>query len=223
MLTTIHTKNKPSAVATLRKESVDKPSAFGYLIMETQEEIWKDVVGWEGLYQVSSLGRIKSLSRKTKMFSTRWNCWYYQKTKDRILKQHISHRGYNRVELFIKSSETHGYYVHVLVAKAFIDNPNSKQTVNHINEIKTDNRVENLEWATHYEQMQHYRNNGVKKYSGQFHYRAKITEEQAIEIIRSNEPNSNICRKYNLSKSAVWSIRNGVSWRLLHNKLKNDK
>ena len=92
-------------------------------------EIWKDVTGYEGLYQVSSLGRVKSL-RKNKVMSTPKNA------KD----------GYLRVNL--KRNVTQKQcLVHRLVALAFIENPNNLPILNHINENKSDNRVENLEWC----------------------------------------------------------------------------
>jgi hypothetical protein len=93
------------------------------------EEIWKDIKGYEGLYQVSNLGRVKRL------------IGYYCKT-ERILTPVTQKSGYNVVSLCGKI-----YLVHRLVAEAFIVNPNNLPTVDHINRVKTDNRVENLRWA----------------------------------------------------------------------------
>lgn len=94
------------------------------------EEIWKDVVGYEGLYKISNLGRVYSL--KT----------------GKNLKQIDNGRGYLQVGLW-KNGKRFCHKVHRLVAEAFIPNPNNLEEVNHKNEIKTDNRVENLEWCTH--------------------------------------------------------------------------
>ena len=107
------------------------------ILMEIKmEEIWKDIKGYEGIYQVSNKGNIKRLKRVV-------NTWNAYKTLDeRKLKLSICNRYYS-VGLKGKS-----YSVHRLVAKAFIPNPENKPQVNHKNENKLDNRVENLEWCS---------------------------------------------------------------------------
>ena len=105
------------------------------------EEVWKDVVGYEGMYQVSNLGRIRSLDRFVN--SSVINIGK-KKTKGRILKQCICH-GYLVVSLG-KNGKTQR--VHRLVANEFIPNPENKPHIDHINTIRTDNRVENLRWVT---------------------------------------------------------------------------
>lgn len=100
-------------------------------------EIWKDVVGYEGLYQVSNFGNVK---------------------RTFILKPHIDRKGYYFVNLSM-NGKVKCVRVHQLVGKAFIDNPYSKKEINHKNGNKLDNRVENLEWVSHKENMEHaYRN-----------------------------------------------------------------
>ena len=100
-------------------------------------EIWKDLVGFEGKYKISSEGRVKSLD-------------YNRTGKERIMKPSPNGCGYLQVSL-CKDNKMYTKKVHRLVAEAFIPNPLCLATVNHKNEIKTDNRVENLEWMSDYD------------------------------------------------------------------------
>lgn len=101
-------------------------------------EVWKDIPEYEGLYQVSNLGRIKSVERKVDK---------YHHVKERILKPSLS-KGYYKLNLS-KDFKNKTIYVHKLVAKTFIDNIKNYPCVNHKNENKLDNSVDNLEWCTH--------------------------------------------------------------------------
>ena len=104
-------------------------------------ENWKDIEGYEGLYQVSNMGRVKSLERFRK---GKHNSLVF--VNEKILKSRKDGGGYLRVSLS-KEGKIKTFKVHRLVASAFIDNPNNLLEVNHINEIKDDNRVNNLEWC----------------------------------------------------------------------------
>lgn len=101
-----------------------------------KEEIWKDVVGFEGRYQVSNLGNVRSLN------------WENTHTVKLLSKNIMKKSGYVYVNFHVRPASTKHCLVHRLVAEAFIPNPNNLPQVNHINEIKLDNRVENLEWCT---------------------------------------------------------------------------
>ena len=100
------------------------------------EEIWKDIEDYEGIYQVSNLGRVKRV------------------TTDRILKGIKDRGGYLRITLS-KNGVKSNHKIHRLVAQAFIPNPENKPQVNHIDENKTNNLVSNIEWMTAKENLNH--------------------------------------------------------------------
>lgn len=107
------------------------------------KEIWKDIEGYEGLYQVSNLGRVKSLERQ--VWKKRQQC--YLRVRGRIKQQAVSCWGYWLVSLSANGVNKY-HSVHRLVAQAFVPNPENKPDIDHINTIKTDNRAENLRWVT---------------------------------------------------------------------------
>ena len=109
------------------------------------EEVWRDVKGYEGLYQVSNMGLVKSLERKNN---------YGRTVKERILKPAFDGWGYLVVTL-CAGGKRKNLMVHRLVCEAFNDNRDEKPEVNHINENKTDNRACNLEWSTRKENCNH--------------------------------------------------------------------
>lgn len=117
------------------------------------KEVWKDIKGYEGIYQVSNTGKVRSLDRKV---------WNYNK-KGRVLKMHNNGHGYYNLSLHGNGKEEKHAYVHILVAKAFIPNPNNYEQVNHKDFDKSNNCVDNLEWVSRKQNMLHYRESAYCK------------------------------------------------------------
>jgi len=132
------------------------------------EEIWKDVIGHEGLYQVSSLGRVKSFCRDK---------------NGRILRPGKASKGYLQVRLF-RGGKQKQVLVHRLVLEAHTGPaPSPKHEGNHRNGDKADNRIENLEWVTPEENIRHaFRELGHEGVKGETHGRAELTRRKVIGI-----------------------------------------
>ena len=127
------------------------------------EEVWRDVVGYEGRYKISNLGRVKALRKKPEV----------------ILRHYLDPGGYKCVVLFKDGVKKHKT-IHRLVAEMFIPNPNNKPCVDHINTIRTDNRKENLRWVTHKENNE---NELTRKHSSESR-KGKIRSEEHKKKLR---------------------------------------
>ncbi|AIF54455.1 putative HNH endonuclease [Lactobacillus phage Ld3] len=148
------------------------------------DEIWKDIFGYGGVYQVSNMGRVRSCKRKS---------W-------KILRAVNLKNGYEAVNLY--SDKRQMFYVHRLVAQAFIPNPNEYRYVNHKNEVKTDNRVSNLEWCTafynnHYSDIYKSTRTRVTQYSKDMvKIRSFISQREASRATGIPQPDISICCNY---------------------------
>lgn len=125
-----------------------------------ENEIWKPVVGWEGFYEVSNMGRVRSITRIVhadihRVDGTYWHQTY--KKEGRILKTHDNGHSYLSVGLHGQGRKDKHVYIHIMVAKAFIPNPNNLPEVNHKDFNKKNNTVENLEWVSRKDNQLHYR------------------------------------------------------------------
>jgi len=127
------------------------------------KEKWKDTRGYEGLYKISDLGRIKSIS-----------------DRDCILKPFVDSLGYMAINLK-KDGKRKTERIHRLVAMSFIPNPKGKREVNHINGIKSDSRLKNLEWCTPGENRKHAYSIGLIK-NGSKHHFSRLNENRIILI-----------------------------------------
>lgn len=179
-------------------------------------EIWKDVKNYEGLYQVSNLGNIKSLDR---IVETKNRKNYLRKGK--VQKKSVNSFGYETVG-FTVDSKTKIYRVHRLVALSFIENTENKPQINHIDGNKTNNNVNNLEWCTSSENQIHSVSTGLSNPSypllkGSKNGRSLLKEEQVVEIRNKYIPYKYSAKKlaleYNVSESCITHILNNTSWK----------
>ena len=166
--------------------------------MQNYEEIWKDAPGYEGRYQVSNLGKVKSLN-------------YNRTCKEVILKAGKDGRGYLRVVLR-KDGNSITNTIHRLVMLAFVGE--SGLDVNHINGIKTDNRLENLEYCTRSENIQHAYDAGLKA-RGENRYNSKLTRActERIKYGHQGMTQQAIAEIYDIDRSLVGQIRSGIRWK----------
>lgn len=130
-------------------------------------EIWKDIKGFEGLYQVSNLGRIKSCQRVVYHPNHRFT--KYSTMPERIMKPKLTKFGYYYIYLSKDDKKT-GVLVHRLVALAFLPEVEGKNFIDHLDGVKTNNCVDNLEWVTIAENNQRAYDKGLKRriHAGQF-------------------------------------------------------
>lgn len=106
------------------------------------KEEWRDIEGYEGIYQISNYGRVKAVDRLIN--DSYGRIWL---RKGQIRSTHIDRFGYEKVILCKNNTQKH-FFIHRLVAMAFVSNPDNFPLINHIDEDKLNNRVENLEWCT---------------------------------------------------------------------------
>jgi len=150
-------------------------------------EIWKDIKGYKGLYQVSNLGKIKSIKRNV------------------ILIPAKNHKGYLIVSL-TKNNDKKTFSLHRLVAETFISNTENKPQVNHINCIKTDNRVCNLEWNTQSENQKHAFANGLQTNIGNNNPRCRKINQYDLDgnFIKTWNSIYDITQELGYSRSSIW-------------------
>lgn len=167
-------------------------------------ETLKPIKDYEGLYEISSLGRVKSLYRKIKVGS------YEKSVHERFRKPYKTQEGYYGIGLN-KGGKVKKIYLHRLVAEAFIENKFDKPTVNHIDGDKSNNSVYNLEWATFSEQTNHAIDNKLLV------HKSKLSVNDVIEIKNLLElkeyTDKEISLKYNVARKTISDIKLGKTWK----------
>ena len=170
-------------------------------------EIFKDIKGYEGSYQISNLGRIKSLSRLVDNHSG-----FKKNLKEKMLKTHISKTGYFVVDLK-KENIRKTFKVHRLIAIHFINKIEGKKYINHIDGNKLNNNISNLEWCTIKENNNHAKLNKLKNDCGHNNSRACFTENQS-ELIRNSEKSiKDLSFFYNVNFSTIYRIKKGITYK----------
>lgn len=171
-------------------------------------EIWKDVLGYEGIYQVSNKGNVKSLQRL--VYSKNGS---YRTVKGSYISLVVNNKGYFKIILHFKGLRTH-VVAHRLVAIAFIPNPENKPQVNHKDGNKLNNNDWNLEWNTSLENVKHSWNNGLSKHLyGEKGRNSKLTDKDILEIRKSNKSRKELSNYFNVSYMNIVSILNRITWK----------
>lgn len=180
------------------------------LTNEGRVEQFVPVGGYEGLYEVSNYGRVKSCNRivKSRANSTRT-------VKERLLKPWSNERGYKLVDLCVDSTKQ-SHRVHRLVCQAFLINHEGKSQVNHIDGDKTNNSLDNLEWSTIDENIAHAFKLGLRCNKGVKNALAKLTEEDVISIrelyAKNDITQKELSKKFNIVPSQVSKIISKEAW-----------
>jgi hypothetical protein len=170
-------------------------------LQENATEEWRPVVGFEGLYEVSNLGRIKRSSAS------------YRKKPGDLVKTPFDGK-YLRCNLW-RDGKCRSVLLHRVVAAAFLGMPGPTDQVNHIDGNKLNNRIENLEWTSPSGNIQHALRFGLKD-SGETHEFAKLTEADIRDIrcaLDRGVSGAELARKYGVTKSNISCIKHGRSWR----------
>jgi hypothetical protein len=184
-----------------------------YALDDIEGEIWASIEGHEE-YQVSNKGRVKSLARQYKLNSHSSIIMH-----ERMMKFVMSNCGYLMVMISKRNTKTKNITAHRLVAKAFIPNPQDLREVNHINGIKWDNRVENLEWLSSSDNKKHGFKTGLYQPKlGESHSHARLTELQVLEIrerAKNGESGYSLAKIYGITQSHASAIITNKVWKHL--------
>lgn len=176
-----------------------------------KKEVWKEIEGYEGLYEVSDKGNVRSKDR-TIIYNNGKKVFYKGKEKSQITDKY----GYSYVSLYKGQKHKQGV-IHRLVANAFIPKVKEKNHINHIDGIKSNNHAENLEWCTPKENSLHAIEKGLlKDVVGVNHYKAKLDEDDVREIRRrtkEGETYQSLANDFGVAKSTIGFIVRRKTWK----------
>ena len=177
----------------------------------TNKEAWTSVVGYEGIYEVSSFGNVRSVDRVI-TYKNGLRVPYKGEPKSQVTDKY----GYNYVSLYENQKHKQGM-VHRMVAQAFIPNPEKRPQVNHIDGDKLNNSLENLEWVTPQENIAHAKETGLLEgVSGEGHYKSKLREGDVKEIrerSKNGETYQSLADDFDVVKSTIGFIVNRKTWK----------
>lgn len=175
-------------------------------------EEWRDVIGYESRYEVSSIGRVRSKSYLKHGRNRYGDISYF--TMPKIIATPLNNDGYSSMCLSMLGVRTTAV-VHRLVAQAFIPNPDNLPQVNHIDSNRANNRVENLEWVTNQQNVQHSYDSGSNSNKGEKHPRKVLTDDivrQIREMWRHGLSVINIGKSLGFNRSTVSKVVHGDNW-----------
>lgn len=192
----------------LKKYILELPNNY-FSLLDFKNEIWKDIPNYEGLYHVSNMGRIKCLTHIVNFKTS-------QRRLEHIHKPSLLKNGYCAI-ILSQNAKTEHFLIHRLVAISFLQNDNKFLYVNHKNSNRQDNRVENLEWCTQKQNVQHGIKYGFFKTTwNENNYKAKLKNID-IPIIKECLNNGISYRKlanqYGVAISTIFRIKHGISWK----------
>ena len=190
------------------------------------DEEWRDIPGFEGRYQVSNLGRVKSLPREVSNYTGKLL------VKEKILKQRHDFKGYMRIDLKDNTGKHRYLGVHRLVALAFIPNPDNKPQINHIDGNKENNMLNNLEWVNNSENQLHAYRTGLSHVSEKAGKPKKAVLQISVdtnEVIEEFESLSDAKKKFGDCGNIAMCCKNkrrtayGYKWKYKDYEYKNKK
>lgn len=178
----------------LSLESISYINDDGLICLEE----WRYIVGYDKMYQISDLGRLKSFIP-------------HNGIPIRIRKLSMTRKGYLQINLF-KNTKKRNFLIHQLVGIMFIPNPLGLPEINHKKGIKTDNRAVALEWSTHDDNMAHAFSTGLINNIGTNSPISKLTDEAVLFIRASSLSYAKLAKIYNVGDSTIKSAKFGLSW-----------
>ena len=174
-------------------------------------EVWKDIQGYEGIYQISNYGRVLSLYRQV-----RCRGGAHRGKEQSLLKPCEDSAGYLLVVLSDKGVKK-SHRIHRLIATGFISNSYNYKCVNHIDGNKTNNSIDNLEWCTHLHNNVHALNTGLRvSLKGEDAVTSKLTDKKVLGIkflLGESIPIRKIAALFSISQTSVFCIKSGKTWR----------